>query len=316
MAKKKKTERSLRTEPSGRPPLIGIVCLVTGVVGGLYWYDSAGSTQGPSGWNEVTQRWDTPNAATVLIEPNTNEQAAQTNGGAMAGSQSPVYSTLPEDLVGAKDVELRPYTPLTLGTLEDRVAREPLPVLPINRPEVTPFGTGVRDPATQLASSRPPVWTNESIDGVVGAQRDPKYLASSPLGLTQDWDSTNPFLGTDSKLDAKSSVGAPGVVSGKDALRLTLKSATQWPDENLSLPTEKNLHPVPLRQEGGLLSVTKIHPTEDPPKRTDSRRVSEGPKIESLPAGWNAAGGKSNFGSESQETKKSRAVIRQPRSGL
>ncbi len=316
MAKKKKSERTLRSDQTGRPPLMGIACLVTGVVGGWYWYESLGSTESKSGWNEVTQRWDTPNAATVLIEPNTNEQAAQGSGDVIAGNQSPVYSVLPDDLVGAKDVELRPYTPPILGTLEDRVAREPLPVLPINRPAGTTFGTGVRDQGSQIAISRPPVWTNEISVGDVGTRGDTKHIASSPLVSTQDWDSTNPFLETDSKLNAKSLSGAQGVGLGNDASRLTMKSSAQWPDEKSSLTTAKNLHPVPLRQEAGLASTTKIQPTEEPTKRNDSRLVSDGPKIESLPAGWNTAGGKSNFGSESIETKKSRAVIRQPRSGF
>lgn len=315
MAKKKKSERSLRADHAGRPPLVGIVCLVTTVVGGWYWYESLGSAESKSGWNEVTQRWDTPNAATVLIEPNTNEQAAQGNVDVPAGNQSPVYSALPDDLVGAKDVELRPYTSPILGTLEDRVAREPLPVLPINRGGTT-FGTGVRDKGSQIAISKPPVWTNESSVGDLGTQGNTKNIASSPSASIQDWDSTNPFLGTDSKLNAKSRSGAQGTGLGGDASRLTMKSSAQWPDEKSSLQTAKNLHPVPLRQEAGLASSTKIQPTEEPTKRNESRLVSDGPKIESLPAGWNTAGGKSNFGSESIETKKSRAVIRQPRSGL
>jgi len=316
MAKKKQTERSLRADQAGRPPLMGIVCLVTGVVGGWYWYESTLSTESKSGWNEVTQRWDTPNAATVLIEPNTNEQAAQPNGEVIGSGQSPVYSALPDDLVGAKDVELRPYTPPILGTLEDRVAREPLPVLPITRPGGATFGTGVREQASRIANSRPTVWTNDSSVGEVGMQPDTKNLATSTLASSQDWDSTNPFLGTDSKLNSKSVSGAQGVGLGDDTSRLTMKSSEQWPDENSRLPAATNLHPVPLRQEAGFASSTKIQPTEEPSKRNDSRLVSNGPKIESLPAGWNTAGGKSNFGSESIETKKSRAVIRQPRSGL
>lgn len=328
MAKKKKSERALRTDQTGRPPLMGIVCLVTGVVGGWYWYESTGITESKSGWNEVSQRWDTPNAATVLIEPNTNEQAAQGNGDVIAGSQSPVYSALPEDLVGAKDVELRPYTPPIVGTLEDRVAREPLPVLPITRPSGSNFGTGVRDQASRIVASRPPVWTSESSIGEASSNVDTKHLASSPiaplapLASFQDWDSTNPFLGTDSKLVAKSPAAGQGVGLGNEASRLTMKSSAPWPDEKGSLPPASNLHPVPLKPESGLASATKIQPTEEGPMRNDSRLVSDGPKIESLPAGWNTAGGKTNFGSENtegsktNEVKKSRAVIRQPRSGL
>lgn len=341
MSKKKKNGPSTQSEATGRPKLLAIICIVSGAVGSWYWSDSK-SPQKSSLVEANGPRWDQPNSATVLIEPNTNDRIQASDELVVV---SPNYGQLPADLVGSHQVELRPYSPPIVGTLEERVAREPLPVVPIARSGFVDADTKGLGGETRMALGRPPVWTDEAESKL--QQATPAEEQLQPPGTTlrglasttpspnkaDMWDTTNPF--EQLALDPRS-----GNPSGSSrGLRETLAvrgkpTDTNWPDENFR---PERLDPrlvSPALANQGLPSVAprvanptlgvfgganvaaspKIHPSEEPPaagnKLQAGAKFTSAERIESLPAGWNPNS------SDTQQGKKSRAVIRQPKSGI
>lgn len=335
MSKKKKNGQASQPERTGGPKLLAIACIVSGAVGSWYWTDvqqQAKSSKGES----TTLRWDHPNSATVLIEPNTNDRMQSSEE---LAASSPNYGQLPADLVGSHQVELRPYSPPVVGTLEERVAREPLPVLPISRggtvgAESTKFGGESR-----LALGRPPVWTDEGSSGGATVPGEEKLRApgttirglatSTAPGKSDAWDTTNPF----EQLALAPSAGNsnhPSKGPGEALAVRGIPSGTTWPDQNFRPDTNPSglgapalalqSKPIPERSSNPTLGVfaatnlaqpTKIHPSDEPPtgnaKPHSGAKLTSTERIESQPAGWNP---------NTTEPKKSRAVIRQPKSGI
>lgn len=340
MSKKKKNGQASQSETAGRPKLLAIICIVSGAVGAWYWSDGQSATK--SSLVEANlPRWDQPNSATVLIEPNTNDRIQSSEELVNA---TPTYGQLPADLVGGHQVELRPYSPPAVGTLEERVAMEPLPVVPIARGgAANSEANGLRG-ETRMAFERPPVWTDET--GARGSRSVPledqlqqpgttiRGLASTTAseGKADTWDTTNPF--DQLALDPRSANPNNGTSGLGDSLAIRGKPTdTGWPDKNFRPERNAFLHeshalanqaatvtPRPANPTLGVFGATsvavspKIRPSEDPPaeisKLQPVAKLTNAEKIESLPPRWNTNA------TDGNDSKKSRAVIRQPRSGI
>ena len=340
MSKKKKNGPSAQSEATGRPKLLAIICIVSGAVGLWYWSDRQSPPK--STFIEANgPRWDQPNSATVLIEPNTNDRMQTAEE---LATLSPNYGQLPADLVGSHQVELRPYSPPIVGTLDERVAREPLPVVPIARGGSVNSNSNNLGDETRLVLGRPPVWTDDAdfkLNQAIPAEEhlQPPGTTNRNLATTTSspnkadiWDTTNPF--DQLALAPRSGHPSDGSRGVRESLAVRGKPTdSDWPDENFR--PERNdsrfVSPVlanqavPAVPKGtnptlGVFGATnvaaspKIHPSEDPPtaggKLQQGVKFTSAERIESLPAGWNP-----NV-SDAKETTKSRAVIRQPKSGI
>lgn len=340
MSKKKKNGSSSQSEATGKPKLLVIICIVSGAVGSWYWSDNQSQPKS-SIVEAIAPRWDQPNSATVLIEPNTNDRMQSTEE---LAAVSPSYGKLPADLVGSHHVELRPYSPPIVGTLEERVAREPLPVVPIARSGSSDTNTNGLRSETRMALGRPPVWTDEAeskLQQTIPAAEQLQPPGTSIRGLAattstpgkaDTWDTTNPF--EQLALDPRSANPKSGTSGLGDSLAIRGKpTETGWPDENYRREnSDPKLVSSALANQGlpafpraanptmgvfGVANVAaspKIHPSEEPPtvesKSQPGAKFTSAERIESLPAGWNPNA------SDAKKDKKSRAVIRQPKSGF
>ncbi len=340
MSKKKKNGQASQAEIAGRPKLLAIICIVSVAVGSWYWSDGQSATKSAL-VESNSPRWDQPNLATVLIEPNTNDRI-QTSDELV--SISPTYGQLPADLVGSHQVELRPYSPPLVGTLEERVAREPLPVVPIARGGSPESGANGLKGESRMALGSPPVWTDEA--GAMGGRSIPaedqlqqpgttiRGLAATTSipGKADIWDTTNPF--DQLALDPRSGNPNSRTSGLGDSLAIRGKPTdTGWPDKNFRPERNAFLHeshalanqaatvsPRPTNPTLGVFGATsivaspKIHPSEDTPTEVSKlqpvAKLTNAEKIESLPARWNTNA------TDGKDTKKSRAVIRQPKSGI
>jgi len=318
MTTKKKNIKPEESSTIARPRMLLIAVIMAGAASTWYWYKPLQSS--PLGDEQSMQsRSSSVHSSQILIEPNTNDSIAG------IPEAVPVYSALPEDLVGDRSLQLRPFQPVPQGTLQERLSKEPLPVIPISRPE--------RSTPDRIATnnhSAPAVWTNgeshpaSSLFGEPLANRSGASVASADRYGT-DWDSASPMKSTqissstttpsDAEVLTKTQIQGDRIV----AIAPAKQGATQWPDTTIKtyqqgVPNKPltinskeiaNANPMADRPQGKI-ALAENH-SEEP--TADSSR---GAARRSIPTSW--SGGTNHRNPGHQPIKKSGAVIKQPSS--
>jgi len=313
MNTKKKTIPKEESATQARPGMLALVVIVAGAASSWYWYKPLSNdlSQDPQADASASSFFGSQQ---TLIEPNTNAVVAS-NGGIV-----PVYSALPEDLVGDRQVQLRPFQPTPQGTLQERLSKEPLPVIPISRPDRS------RSDAKSSIASGPAIWTNP--------QSPPTGPSDSTLGTlaasSNQWDSASPFSGNDPSARKNVATDSNARLMGDRIVTIpsTKNLSNPWPD--------KQFDPGAVAPQG--IAATKAPQAhENPPLKlntpgkielTESRVEETGSAMErkSIQASWSsvastetgsAATGSAATGSAATgstvNVKKSGAVIRQPK---
>jgi len=331
MTTKKKLPITEESSTTARPRLLGLAVLVSAAASSWYWYrplpnESSEGILAPATLSRIVDGQRT------LIEPNTNDSS---NSNA---SIVPVYSALPEDLVGDRQVQLRPFQPMPQGTPQERLAKEPLPVVPISRPDRTRS-----DQQAAMVASRPPLWStqdsmhtpeNPSVFGQSVASRSGAALNSTGLnsnGLKRsDWDTPSPFGGNGQPANAESSN-----LLGDRIVAIANPKAppTGWPDA--SYKPESSLaqsrvvsnppNPPLTIRSGNSPAVAQSSPAQAGKigqtgkiVLADNRPDAGGESLSkrTVPTSWSSGSLPSGNGAMSEPTqpaKKSGAVIRQPK---
>lgn len=189
MATKKKKSSAEESATQARPYMLVIVVILAGVVSTWFWYKPL-TQESPSESVAIVSPVQVAPSHSTLIEPNTN------NVGAVNATAVPVYSALPEVLVGDRQVELKPFQPIGQGTLKERLAKEPLPVVPISRPEHARI-----EAKAAMAAARPPLWTDmDNPTAGDSASRFGQALASQSgakvsgtSSTSSAWEATSPW---------------------------------------------------------------------------------------------------------------------------
>jgi hypothetical protein len=301
MNTKKKTTPKEESATHARPSMLALVVVVAGAVSSWYWYKPL-SNELLSGAESNTSTSTFFSSQQTLIEPNTNQPAGSHS------SVVPVYSALPEDLVGDRQVELRPFVPTPQGTLQERLSKEPLPVVPISRP-----GRSGADSRSLMANSGPEVWTTPTPSTGVAGNSD---LSAGALASTANhWDSTSPFGGrqaTNTNADTTAR-GARLIGDRIVAIPVAKTPSDNWPDRAF----DPNMKASPK-----LASDQLPQAPENPPLRMSNpgkivlaeSRVEEKSSVaekKSIQASWSSVP-PSSSGSPIG-VKKSGAVIHQPK---
>lgn len=306
MNTKKKNSPKEESATCARPRMLVLVVVIAGAVSSWYWYKPL-SIDPSNGTKSDTSPASFFSSQQTLIEPNTND------GVGSQGAVVPVYSALPEDLVGDRQVELRPFVPTPLGTIQERLSKEPLPVIPISRP-----GRSGHDSKSLMAISGPEVWTTPTNITADAGQSDSSTaaLASGAFASgASHWDSPSPFGGipsTGSKSGTSSS-GARLIGDRIVAIPPPKNPSANWPDQPFD-PDVKTTRAVAIEKAP--------QAPENPPLRmanpgkivlAETRLEEKGPIPEkkSIQASWSSvppAGSGSTF-----SVKKSGAVIHQPK---
>jgi hypothetical protein len=302
MNTKKKTIPKEESATQARPGMLAMVVIVAGAASSWYWYKPLSNdlSQDPQADASASSFFGSQQ---TLIEPNTNAVVGS-NGGIV-----PVYSALPEDLVGDRQVELRPFQPTPQGTLQERLSKEPLPVIPISRPDRS------RSDAKSSIASGPAIWTNP--------QSPPTGPSDSTLGTlaasSNQWDSASPFSGNDPSARKNVATDSNARLMGDRIVTIpsTKNLSNPWPD--------KQFDPGAAVPQGMAAKAPQAH--ENPPLRmnspgkivlTESRVEETGSAMErkSIQASWSSVPSMETGSAATGSTvnvKKSGAVIRQPK---
>jgi len=318
MANKKKKNREEQSATQARPYMLVVAVILGGGVSASYWYRPLSSID-TAGSNAPGESVNLFRSQPTLIEPNTMD-ATPSNATVV-----PVYSALPADLVGDRQVELKPFQTMAQGTLKDRLAKEPLPVIPISRPEQARI-----DSKVALSAARPPIWTEmetgpsvesankfgQTVAGPSGAR-----LGNAP-GKSSDWESASPWKSAGSvEAQAKAEVRGDRIVAIANP-RVNNKG---WPDadfnpeSNVAQSAEKPLGaanpPLMVRGSGTPASqlqgrqagkIVLAESTGEESSLTD--QDAQIPR-KSYPTSWSG----NASGQGTPKAKKSGAVIRQPK---
>ena len=306
MNTKKKNTPKEESSTHARPRMLAMVVVFAGAVSSWYWYKPL-SIDPSSGTKSDTSPASFFSSQQTLIEPNTNDAVGS------QGAVVPVYSALPEDLVGDRQVELRPFVPTAQGTLQERLSKEPLPVIPISRP-----GRSGHDPKSLTASSGPEVWTSPSNTAAVAGQSDSSTAAlasGAHASGASHWDSPSPFGGSQSTNPRPDPISSGARLIGDRivAIPAPKNPSDNWPDRPFD-PDPKTSRSV---------AIEKVpQAPENPPLRmtnpgkivlTESRLEEKTPIPEkkSIQASWSSVPPSSPGSTFS--VKKSGAVIHQPK---
>ena len=305
---------------SSRPSLLGITVLVAGATSAWYWLEpSPPSLEDPSVPSPIAVGVNHAAPAQPLIEPNTNESISVMSSGNPGSSGVRVYASLPEDLVGSQQVELRPFANPTAGTLQDRLAKEPLPIVPISRSD-----RSVSETDKARLAGRPSVWSQQGSDDRIA---NTTISSNSWNSSSDSWDQVSPFRSGANAIASQPLPNSPGT------LAIALPSERQSPEARTpevrspAIPSpatpstairfESNppltaaIRPEWRQAVPGALAGTtkdpKIRPSDDPLDSTSVR---------SIPTAWSSpkpTEPSANPSQESNPRKKSGAVIRQPK---
>lgn len=313
MTAKKKKSSTEESSTQARPRMLLMAVVLGAAASTWYWYRPLpGSSSFDSSNDSVADRFF--ETQDTLIEPNTNDSAASN------ASVVPVYSALPEDLVGDRQVELRPFQPIAQGTLQERLSKEPLPVLPISRPDRTR-----PDRAAELAAARPPLWTN--MESGIDSQGKSLFAASD--AKSTDWESTSPWKSAAVASAPQSHIQGDRIVAiGSPTSPVANGSAPGWPDKSFNPQSQ-------LAQSNPLQDPASDSRAPNPPltfRRASNNDVaksadrqsgkivlSENPSEErresmprrSIPTAWTS--GPQDRLDSTPAVKRSGAVIRQPK---
>ena len=315
--KKKNTPRE-ESSTMARPRMLIAAVVVASTASTWIWYRPLETNQNPGG-QPSEYRGQGAMASEVLIEPNTNDS--------IAGNLAivPVYADLPEDLVGDGSLQLRPFQPIPQGTLQERLSKEPLPVIPISRPEGS-----APDRIASSARRVPPIWTNleptpdRSLFGESLAGRSGARLGSADR-IGADWESASPMKTgpihprDESSASNTSNMAGNAQIQGNRivAIAPAKKASSGWPDTSIKSYDTAAFNPP-------LMKSSKEIPNQYPPDERHQGKIvlAENHSRESVIAPSEAAVRKSIPTSWSNDSavradrngpvKKSGAVIRQP----
>jgi hypothetical protein len=329
MTTKKKTHSQVESSSQARPGYLIVALILAACASTWYWYRPLTSETLVDG-NHSKDMVDFFGKHATLIEPNTNDAIRASS------TAVPVYSSLPADLVGERQVELRPFQPTPQGTLQERLSREPLPVIPISRPDRSDL-----QPRSSIASARPPLWTTMETDSKAESQSLVTHSVASRSGATlgtklekpdvsANWDSTSPFDGM-----ASNPLGSAAPTDRIVAISPDKPKRSQWPDaqfEPESIPGHGGSiaqgamnPPLTIRSSGSSEPVQgwnrqpgKIALSED----GTEEQIAAIPR-RSLPAAFSSntlnavtsstTSKPNEISGSSRSVKKSGAVIRQPK---
>ncbi|MCY2999219.1 MAG: hypothetical protein NT168_14035 [Planctomycetota bacterium] len=337
MANKKKNQPTEESSTTARPRMLVVVVVLATAISSWYWYQPL-SDPSPGIDPMAASASNYPEMHRTLIEPNTNDSSPASS------AEVPVYSALPEDLVGERQVAVRPFQPTPQGTLREVLSKEPLPVIPISRPDRTR-----PDNQSALVAARPPLWTtSDSPNADPNAARFGESIASrsgAALGMnanpqSNDWDRQSPFPSRSAtqvagSTTAGSIAASSGLAQGDRivAIEPPRPVASAWPDasykpdarpsETPSIAKSKPNPPLRMRTtdspllasqgigQSGKISVSESQAEDsNGPHRSDvagSRRT--------VPTAWSSGPSVSPQRDPPQRDptgKKSGAVIRQP----
>ena len=332
MAIKKKNQPTEESSTTARPSMLVVVVVLAAATSSWYWYQPLSDplpgidpmADSASNYSETHR---------TLIEPNTNVSNPA------SPAEVPVYSALPEDLVGERQVAVRPFQPMPQGTLREVLSKEPLPVIPISRPDRTR-----PDNPSALVAARPPLWTtSDSPNADPNATRFGESLASrsgAALGMSanpqsNDWDRQSPFPSRSATQGAGSTAtgsiaASSGLVQGDRivAIEPPRPVASAWPDssykpdarpfESSSIAKSQPNPPLRMRTTDGALLASqgsgqtgKISVSDSPIEESSGPRASEvSGSRRTVPTAWSS--GPSVSPHRDPTGKKSGAVIRQP----
>lgn len=337
MANKKKNQPTEESSTTARPRMLVLVVVLATAISSWYWYQPL-SDPSPGIDPMAASASNYPEMHRTLIEPNTNDSSPASS------AEVPVYSALPEDLVGERQVAVRPFQPTPQGTLREVLSKEPLPVIPISRPDRTR-----PDNQSALVAARPPLWTTsesenadpnaarfgESIASRSGASRTGAALWVNANPQANDWDRQSPFPSRSAtqfagSTTAGSIAASSGVAHGDRivAIEPPRPVASAWPDASYkpdARPSEapsiaKSQPNPPLRMrttdspllasqgigQSGKISVSDTQAEESyGPYRSDVAGSRR-----TVPTAWSS--GPSISPQRDPTGKKSGAVIRQP----
>jgi hypothetical protein len=326
MATKKKNLPTEESSTTARPKMLVLAVVVAATASSWYWYQPlSDENAGVDPMAPAASKHS--DIHRTLIEPNTNDSNPA------SGATVPVYSALPEDLVGERQVAVRPFQPMPQGTLREVLSKEPLPVIPISRPDRTR-----PDNQAALVAARPPVWTtmdSANADpsaarfGESVASRSSAALGASPSSQPNDWDRQSPFPSRSGSQGVGStivgSIAASSSPSQGDrivAIEPPQAVASLWPDANYkpdsataqaqSIAKSQPNPPLTIRSSGGALLAAQG--TSQPGKIAVSESKAEESigalERRTVPTAWSS--GPSELSDRNQTGKKSGAVIRQP----
>ena len=332
MANKKKNQPTEESSTTARPRMLVLVVVLAGAISSWYWYQPL-SDPSPGIDPIAASASNYAENHRTLIEPNTNVSNPA------SPAEVPVYSALPEDLVGERQVAVRPFQPIPQGTLREVLSKEPLPVIPISRPDRTR-----PDNQSALVAARPPLWTtSDSPNADPNASRFGESLASrsgAALGMnanpqSNDWDRQSPFPSRSATEGAGSAAAgsiaaSSGLAQGDRivAIEPPRPVASAWPDSSYkpdARPSEapsivKSQPNPPLRMratDGALLAsqgsgqTGKISVSDSQFEESNGPRASEvSGSRRTVPTAWSS--GPSVSPNRDSTGKKSGAVIRQP----
>lgn len=233
MSKQNKNRSSNPTgdhSSSRQPKLLAVMVFVGGAVSTWCWYRPLpkDATNVANGLVSVASGSDLPSKPESaaksfwgleglvfpsLFSKNVAEQNTRDNASDNVVTGDAGFSGLPGDLVGDQELQLTPYQRLDVP-LKDRVAGEPLPIVP------------VQPPLQQGPPPRPPIWVDaEGLSGnrsglVAGTRIDP----SAPP-------STSQLAASSADLDAPSPFRIPPRNVSPSSPPSNLADSRKWPDE-------------------------------------------------------------------------------------
>lgn len=332
MANKKKNQPTEESSTTARPKMLLLAVVLAAAISSWYWYQPL-SDPSPGIDPMAASASNYSEMRRTLIEPNTNDSNPPST------ESVPVYSALPEDLVGERQVAVRPFQPTPQGTLREVLSKEPLPVIPISRPDRTR-----PDNQSALVAARPPLWTTiDSPNADPNAVRFGESIASrsgAALGMSanppsNDWDRQSPFPSRSAVQGAGSTTAgsiaaSSGLAQGDRIVSIEppRPAASAWPDTSYKPDSRTSEAPSiaksqpnpPLRMrttDGAMLASQGFGQTGKISVADSQFEESNGPQRSdevgsrrTVPTAWSS--GQAVSSHRDASGKKSGAVIRQP----
>ncbi|MFN7734228.1 MAG: hypothetical protein ACK5OB_20195 [Pirellula sp.] len=151
------SSKASTSSSQGQPRLLGWCVLFGGAVSTWCWYRPLPSAMEPrssiSATDAALHSMTSPAQPSALLAPSSGPIDSSIDS---AKPSRATIGPLPEDLIGEQEVAMQPFQEDRHRALQERVGREPLPVVPIEGP-LSALG---RSP------QKPPLWTN-------GEKQDP-----------------------------------------------------------------------------------------------------------------------------------------------
>lgn len=214
----------------GQPRLLGWCVLFGGAVSTWCWYRPLPGGIEPrstiSATDTAMRSMSSPAQPTALLAPSAVPIDSSIDS---AKPSRATIGPLPEDLIGEQEVAMQPFQEDRHRALQERVGREPLPVVPIEGP-LSALG---RSP------QKPPLWTNgEKQDpyrnlAEAGRRSDSQSVALAPLpaALEPAGDAdASPFRSGNPSVSPRDHRNSPASIQSLASSLPTIP--TKWPDED------------------------------------------------------------------------------------